>query len=75
MKIQTHAMFLDTLYNSPSTVLSTIYENFVESAMKLYRYVKSMTPHKEPRESLLISEYLRMLGSFMQCIDGMKKKQ
>lgn len=35
-------MFLDTNFNSLKTVLSTLYHNFVESAMKYYRYAKGM---------------------------------
>ncbi|MCJ1384110.1 hypothetical protein MMC17_007226 [Xylographa soralifera] len=41
-KIQTHAMFLDTSFNAQSTVLSNIYQNLSETAMKYYRYAKAM---------------------------------
>lgn len=47
-------MFLDTSFNSLNTVLSTIHQNFVETAMKYYRYVKSMTINKKPPVALLI---------------------
>lgn len=54
-KIQTHKMFLDTTFNSLNTVLSTIYQNFVESAMKYYRYAKCMAAGSmHPHASLLI---------------------
>lgn len=51
-------MFLDTTFNSLSTVLSTIYQNFVEAAMKYYRYAKCMPTKQQPRASLLIGESL-----------------
>lgn len=55
LKIQTHKMFLDTTFNSLSTVLSTIYQNFMESAMKYYRYAKCMgAGGMHPHASLLI---------------------
>ncbi|SLM33959.1 telomerase reverse transcriptase [Lasallia pustulata] len=53
-KIQTHAMFFDTTFNSLSTVLSTIYQNFVEAAMKFYRYAKCLCKHRRPQQSLMI---------------------
>ena len=55
-KIQTHKMFLDTNLNARSTVLSTIYQNFAETAMKCYRYTKSMPKHKQPSSQLVIGE-------------------
>ncbi|KAL9124591.1 MAG: hypothetical protein Q9217_006090 [Psora testacea] len=54
-KIQTHKMFLDTNFNSPATVLLTIYENFLEAAMKYYRYIKSLTNTTQPHLHLLTS--------------------
>ena len=56
LKIQTHKMFLDTSFNSPSTVLSTVYQNFVEAAMKYYRYAKCMAGRNHPHPDLLIGE-------------------
>ena len=58
LKIQTHAILLDTSFNSQNTVLSTVYENFVESAMKYYRYAKSMGSRKQPAASILIRKLL-----------------
>lgn len=52
-KLQTHKMFLDTNFNSLQTVLSNVYQNFLEAAMKYYRYVKSMPRDKQPHTALL----------------------
>ncbi|KAI9832402.1 MAG: hypothetical protein M1819_004390 [Sarea resinae] len=49
LKIQAHAMLLDTAYNSLSTVYSNLYRAFRESAMKIYRYVKCLPQGKRPR--------------------------
>ncbi len=54
-KLQIHAMFLDTSLNSLATVRSTIYQNLLESAMKLYRYAKSMAKGR-PSGALLRSK-------------------
>ncbi|MCJ1474607.1 hypothetical protein MMC13_003267 [Lambiella insularis] len=53
LKIQMHAMFMDTSLNSPDTVLLTIYQNMEEAAMKVYRYAKAMGGEGLP-SSLLI---------------------
>ena len=58
-KIQTHRMFLDTDFNSPSTVLATIYQNFVETSMKYYRYMKCMANSRQPQAELLIGKNTR----------------
>lgn len=47
-KLQIHVMFLDTSLTSLATVRSTIYQNLLESAMKLYRYAKSMAKGRPP---------------------------
>ena len=49
-------MLLDTNFNLPITVLSTIYQNFFEAAMKFYRYVKCMAHMAQPHVDLLIGE-------------------
>ena len=49
-------MLLDTALNTLATVLSTLYQNFLESAMKFYRYAKSMGSRRQPPGSLLISK-------------------
>ena len=56
-KILTHKMFLDTTFNSVDTVLSTIYQNFLEVAMKYYRYGRCMSKDSNPSTALLIRKY------------------
>ncbi|EEH04418.1 telomerase reverse transcriptase [Histoplasma capsulatum G186AR] len=41
-KIQVHAMFLDTKHNSTSIVMANLYHSFLDSAMKLYEYSRSL---------------------------------
>ena len=66
LKIQTHKMFVDTGFNSSLTVLSTIYQNFVEAAMKYYRYVKCMGGRQQqPPSDFAIGE----------CDGGAKQKE
>ena len=64
-KIQSHKMFLDTNLNSPNTVLSTIYQNFTEVAMKYYRYAKSMPTCKHPSSDLLIGKHYQLSNSMI----------
>lgn len=56
LKIQLHAMFIDTSFNNIKTVLSNLYQCFVESARKCYHYIKSLPKKKYPRVQLLISK-------------------
>lgn len=48
-------MFADTDLNLPSTVLNTLYQNFLETAMKVYRYVKSFRSARQIDAPLIIS--------------------
>ena len=53
-KIQTMKMLVDTTFNTPMTVLGTIYQNFAETAMKVFRYAKCMPSHGQPNLDLTI---------------------
>ena len=53
-KIQNHRMLVDTNFNSTAAVLSTIYQNFLEAAMKFFRYIKGMASTAQPHLELLI---------------------
>ena len=54
LKLQTHQMLVDTSFNSIATVLTTVYQNFIEAAMKFSRYIKSMENKAQPHLALLI---------------------
>ena len=54
LKIQMHAMLLDTSLNKPEQVASTIYRIFIECAMKMHAYLKSLPVRKRPTSVLLI---------------------
>lgn len=49
-------MFLDTSINSQMTVLTNVYQNFVEAAMKLYRYMRALPSVKRPKTSLIVGK-------------------
>jgi hypothetical protein len=51
-------MFLDTSFNSLATVFSNIYESFVETALKMWTYVKCLPAQKRPGTKLVTSEPL-----------------
>ncbi|EEP82887.1 predicted protein [Uncinocarpus reesii 1704] len=44
-KAQAHAMFFDTQHNSPTAVLAGIYHAFVDSAIKMYAYFRTLSRH------------------------------
>lgn len=53
-RLQTHIMFLDTEHNSSKVVLLGIYTNFIETAIKMYRYYKTLRPQSRPSPGLVI---------------------
>ncbi|KAL8928211.1 MAG: hypothetical protein Q9208_001921 [Pyrenodesmia sp. 3 TL-2023] len=68
-------MFLDTNFNSTSSVLNNIYQNFAESAMKYYRYVKSMQVGKQPRAALLIETLESMVDMAFVLVKAKHRSQ
>lgn len=55
-------MFLDTNFNSVSSVMSNIYQNFVEAGMKYYRYAKSLRCEQQPHTALMIGMLAWLAG-------------
>jgi len=47
-------MYLDTSYNSTTTVLTNIYTSFLETATKMWTYAKCLPGGKQPGTNLLI---------------------
>ena len=72
-KIQTHRMFLDTNLNSVLNVLGNVYQNFLEAAMKFYRYVLSMQQRSRPRSALLIDTIQSMVDMAFVLVKAMHK--
>lgn len=54
LKIQMHAILLDTSLNSTGQVASSLFQNFAETAMKLHSYSRSLPGNKRPSEALII---------------------
>jgi telomerase reverse transcriptase len=73
-KLQTHARFLDTEHNASKVVLSGIYTNFVETAIKMYRYFKSLRPRTRPSPDL-VTRTIRDLMQFATNIIQSKRRQ
>ncbi|KFY02560.1 hypothetical protein O988_02079 [Pseudogymnoascus sp. VKM F-3808] len=53
-KIQCHAMFMDTAFNSPTVVARNIFESFVESANKMCAYNRCLPTQKQPAADITI---------------------
>lgn len=54
VKIQMHALVLDTSLNAPALVAAALYRNFTETAMKMHRYLVSLPRRKRPPGKLVI---------------------
>ncbi|PBP24578.1 Telomerase reverse transcriptase [Diplocarpon rosae] len=53
-KIQAHAMYLDTSFNSRATVLANLARACSETAMKMYMYIRCLPGGKRPSGGLVI---------------------
>ncbi|KFY76636.1 hypothetical protein V499_03767 [Pseudogymnoascus sp. VKM F-103] len=53
-KIQCHAMFMDTTFNSPTVVARNIFESFVECANKMCAYTRCLPTQKQPGADIII---------------------
>ncbi|OAF54483.2 hypothetical protein VC83_09002 [Pseudogymnoascus destructans] len=53
-KIQCHAMFMDTTFNSPIVVSRNIFESFVECANKMCAYTRCLPTQKQPTADITI---------------------
>ncbi|KAL8931942.1 MAG: hypothetical protein Q9211_006631, partial [Gyalolechia sp. 1 TL-2023] len=69
-KIQSQKMFLDTNFNSAINVISNIYQNFLEAAMKYYRYVKLMPYGQQPHKALLIQTMRDLIDMAFVLVKG-----
>lgn len=49
-------MFFDTALNSAETMLKNIHDAFVETATKMWAYVRCLPHPKQPAASLVIRE-------------------
>ena len=53
-KVQIHPMHFDRDYNSMPVVLSNLYASLITSAMKMYRYMKSLPGRAHPTAAVII---------------------
>ena len=71
LKIQMHPMLLDTLLNSQATVAGNLFENFTETAMKMHRYISSLSRGKRPRAPMII----QAITGVLRAAGGLTKRE
>ncbi|KGO64785.1 Telomere reverse transcriptase [Penicillium italicum] len=52
-RLQLHAMYIDDEHNSRAVVLANLYCSFITSAMKMYRYMKSLRGRAHPGPAII----------------------
>lgn len=52
-RLQLHSMYVDDGHNSRAVVLTNLYSNFMTSAMKMYRYMKSLRGRAHPSTAII----------------------
>jgi telomerase reverse transcriptase len=70
LKIQMTAMLLDTDLSTRYCVSSNLYENFMEVAMKMYRYIRGLPKTKRPRESMVIEVWKDLVNLAVKMTHG-----
>jgi telomerase reverse transcriptase len=52
-RLQLHSMYIDDGHNSRTVVLANLYSSFMTSAMKMYRYIKSLRGRAHPSPAII----------------------
>ena len=66
---QMHPMFMDDTHNSRSVVLGNLYTRFITVAMKMYRYMKSLTGRAHPNPPIIIQTIHVLMFRALAIID------
>lgn len=69
-KIQVHPMYLDTGHNSAQVVLSSLYASFVNSAMRMYRYLRSLRGRSHPSPEVIIGTIRDLISLAVRMIQS-----
>ncbi|KAF4996024.1 hypothetical protein FGRMN_4772 [Fusarium graminum] len=56
-KIQSHLMFYDTSHNSTRTVLASLQGAFIETASKMWAYLRCLGKRQQPGSEMILREY------------------
>ena len=72
LKIQMHAMILDTSLNTPGQVISTLYGIFTETAVKMNLYMKSLPGRKRPGSALVVETIQDLMKLAVNLTSGKK---
>ena len=70
LKIQMTAMLLDTKLSSRYCVSSNLYQNFMEVAMKMYRYIRALPKHRRPGETMVIETWKDLVNLAVKMTRG-----
>lgn len=70
LKIQMTAMLLDTALSSRYCVSSNLYQNFMEVAMKMYRYIRGLPKKKRPSETMVIDTWKDLMNLAVKMTRG-----
>jgi telomerase reverse transcriptase len=75
LKIQMTAMLLDTDLSTRYCVSSNLYENFMEVAMKMYRYIRGLPKIRRPRESMVIETWRDLVSLAVKLTRGKRSSK
>lgn len=70
LKIQMMAMLLDTELNSRYRVSSNLYQNFMEVAMKMYRYIGGLPKSKRPSQRMVVETWKDLINLAVKMTRG-----
>jgi telomerase reverse transcriptase len=70
LKIQMIAMLLDTKLSNTRVVCSNLYQNFMEAAMKMYRYIRGLPKSKRPSEVMIVETWKDLVNLAVKMTRG-----
>ncbi|CAG7919919.1 unnamed protein product [Penicillium olsonii] len=74
-RLQLHSMYIDDGHNSQAVVLGNLYANFMTSAMKMYRYMKSLRGRAHPGPAIVTQTIRELIQVAAGSIQGRRVDQ
>ncbi|KAJ2892715.1 hypothetical protein MKZ38_009438 [Zalerion maritima] len=74
-RIQAHAMFFDSSFNSSITLLSNLYSSFAECATKMWGYIKSMPKTKKPTAAFIIQTIEKLVEAAFAILTSAARRE
>lgn len=69
---QMNVILLDTTLSTRACVSRNLYQNFIECAMKMYRYIRAMPKRKRPTEAMTLATWKELTELAVRMTSGIR---